>query len=143
MANLKNIDENVSFYIRIGAITERGNNENETWLDVELRISSKTINLTIGQENGLMFNLYETKDLLSCLQSLLDSSHSGEKNKIVFCNIESNFEIKMEFLPEDEAVEAEPVLEEAPVEEEPATEPAIEEEPVLEDEPAPAEEPQE
>lgn len=107
MASITNVDGNVSFCIALGNISEKAKNEYETWLSAELSICSETINITIGDDAGFMLNLFEAKELLNCLQALINANTTGEKSRKLFCNIESNFEMRIEAVPEDKVVEIE------------------------------------
>ena len=107
MASITNVDGNVSFCIALGNISEKAKNEYESGLSTELSICSETINITIGDDTGFMLNLFEAKELLNCLQALIDTDTTGEKSRKLFCNIESNFEIRIEAVPEDKVVEIE------------------------------------
>ena len=107
MANLSNLDETVNIIIKLCSVYDEGKTAHETWLRTELSIFSKTINIEIGNNIGLMVNLYEAEELLRELQSLVDAYYRKEKQDITFCNNEMNFDFNMELLLEDDVVEIE------------------------------------
>ena len=107
MANLSNLDETVNIIIKLCSVYDEGKTAHETWLRTELSIFSKTINIEIGNNIGLMVNLHEAEELLRELQSLVDAYYRKEKQDITFCNNEMNFDFNMELLLEDDVVEIE------------------------------------
>ena len=107
MSSLKNFDENVEFNIVLNKVIECGKTPYETWVSSQLSIKSNTINITLGTEIDFALNMYEIDDFGKKMEKLYDCCKNLDNGNINFSNIEYNFELKIECLPEDEAIETE------------------------------------
>ena len=107
MAYLINLEGNVEFDLELGKELEIGNSDHETWIPGILKLSSETKNMEIGKEINFTLNVYEVKQLIEGINNLISCLEDKESCSFSFCNLESNFELKLDNILEDEVVERE------------------------------------
>ncbi len=107
MAELINIEENVSIRMNLYKIEEMRESDFETWISCSLKIKSKTINCVIGQNNNFMLNVYELNNFIKEIKKILDCFANKKEYSFIFSNYEYNFEIKMDNVIVDEVIEIE------------------------------------
>lgn len=107
MAYLINLEGNVEFDLELGKELEIGNSDHETWIPGILKLSSETKNMEIGKEINFTLNVYEVKQLIEGINNLISCLEDKESCSFSFCNLESNFELKLDNILEDEVVEIE------------------------------------
>lgn len=107
MAELINIEENISIRMNLYAVEEMRELDYETWISCSLEIKSKTINCVIGQDNNFMLNVYELSRFIKEIKNILDCFVNKKEYSFDFSNYEYNFEIKMDNVIMDEVIEIE------------------------------------
>ena len=107
MAEIINVEENVSVRMNFHKIEEMRTSNFETWLSCSLEIKSKTINCMIGQDRSFSLNLYEVNNLIKKIKNILDSFSSKKDYSFEFTNYECNFEIRMDNVIVDDVIEVE------------------------------------
>lgn len=107
MAELVNIEENISIRLKLFEIEEMRESDYETWISCSLEIKSKTINCLIGQDNNFMLNVYELSNFIKEIKNTLDCFVNKKEYAFIFSNYEYNFEIKMDNVIVDEVIEIE------------------------------------
>lgn len=107
MAELINIEDNISIKMNLYEIMEMGESDYETWISCSLKIKSKTINCVIGQNNSFMLNVYELNNFIREIRNILNCFVNTREYSFDFSNYEYNFEIKMDNVIVDKVIEIE------------------------------------
>ncbi|MBO4458226.1 MAG: hypothetical protein J5802_10945 [Butyrivibrio sp.] len=107
MACIRNIDENVEVKIILLSNIEKGSSDFETWIGARLEVDSTTLKLYGDESVNMTLNLFEIKQFEEKLHKLIECADKRNGSRFEFTNLESNFELRMELIAEDEAIEIE------------------------------------
>lgn len=107
MAYIKNLDENVELKIILLSNIEKGSNDSETWIEAQLEVDATTFKLQGDESIDMTLNIFEIKQLEEKIHKLIDCVDKENCNRFEFTNLESNFELRMELIAEDEVIEME------------------------------------
>ena len=107
MAYIRNLDENVEMKIVLLSDIEKGRSDSETWLRALLEVHSTTLKLYGDESVNMTLNVFEIKQFEKKMKKLIGGVDKENCTRLEFTNLESNFELRMELIAEDEVLEIE------------------------------------